>query len=310
MKQLILLLWFLPLTAHALDGPQLVKLLATAAGATGQPYLEARQAILDLGTNALPLLARAATDPALTWQQRLAARICYERIARGADIEALRRYDWRADPQYDPKWEAPVVGVRCCLGKIAVPTFAARGLWYYYIELAWKDTKECGLPSDPSVPFDVRINNDGQHLSAWPAWCMAAVHGQPERHYLVQALIERLSLDVSLSEPSDADLYRYLLDNKETDAVPVLVERYDAYDEHEEPGSGEAFAGAREMTYRGMFEPIVSLADSRHAAQIEKFIAEKPALAPLQNKLAEVRQRPAHPLVEPPFRLDHRRGSV
>ncbi len=305
MKQMLLLLCFVPLTVQALDRPQLDKMLATAVSAKGRPYLEARQAVLDLGTNALPLLAQAATDPALTWQQRLVARICYERMTRGADIEALRRYDWRANPQYNKKWEDNILGARVHLGEIAIPKCIDAGLWYYYVELPWKDTKEYALhPSDPAIPFDRAINDDRRIYCSWLDWCIASLKGQPEYYYLIQALTEKLESDASLSEPPNAELYRYLLLHKETNAVPVLVKRYDTYNKHEDNG-GEAFAGAREITYRGMFEPILEIADSRHANLLEKFITEKPVLEPLKEKLAEVRKRSAPPpLVEPPFRLN------
>jgi hypothetical protein len=154
MKQLLLLLCFLPVSAHALDRSQLDKMLATAAAETGQPYLKARQTVLDLGKDALPLLIQAASDVKLTWQQRLVARICYERTARAADIEALRRYDWRTNPQYNKRWEGDIVGIKRYLGKIAVPKCMEMELWYYYIELAWKNTAEYAIE-----PRDRRIND-------------------------------------------------------------------------------------------------------------------------------------------------------
>lgn len=299
-QQVSLFLCFLPFSVQALDRPQLDKLLATAAAATGSAYLDARQAVLDLGTNSLPLLTQAASDSGLTWQQRLAARICYERMTRGTDIEALRRYDWRTDPGYDRRWEEYIVGVRYRLGKIAVPKCVEVGLWYYYLELPWKNTAEYAIK-----PRDPRLNNTDIFPDCWIGWCILALKEQPERYYLTKVLTERLDSDTLLSQPLDLDYYKYLLFNKETNAVPVLVERYDAYSKHELEGP-EAFPGRHEELYEGMFQPILEMADSRYASLLEKFIAGKPALAPLQDKLAEVRKRPAPPpLVEPPFRPDH-----
>jgi hypothetical protein len=298
MKKIILLLCLLPFSVQALDRPQLDKMLAVAATATGQPYLEARKGILDLGKDVLPLLVQAATDSKLTWQQRLVARICYERISRGADIEALRQYDWRTHPQYDKRWEGDIVGVKRNLGKIAVPKCVELGLWYYYIELAWKNTAEYAIQ-----PRDPRINDTYVFPDCWIGWCVLSVAEQPERFYLMKVLAERLDSDASLSNPLDVDYYWYLLSKKETNAVPVLVERYDSYFGHKVRGP-EGLPGAREITYRGIFKQIVSFADSRHSNLIEKFIAEKQALAPLGDKLAEVRKRPAPPSSkEPPFRL-------
>ena len=133
----------------------------------------------------------------------------------------------------------------------------------------------CAHPSDPAIPFDRAINDDRRIYCSWLDWCIASLKGQPEYYYLIQALTEKLESDASLSEPPNAELYRYLLLHKETNAVPVLVKRYDTYNKHEDNG-GEAFAGAREITYRGMFEPILEIADSRHANLLEKFITEKP----------------------------------
>jgi hypothetical protein len=323
MQQTLLLICLLPVSGYSLDRPQLDRMLASAVQATGQSYLEARQAVLDLGTNALPLLAQAACDSNLTWQQRLVARICYERMTRSADIEALRRYDWRAHPQYYKWWEEDIVGVKRHLGTIAVPKFVEAGLWYYYLELVWKDTGEYAIK-----PRDPRINDPkvGVLASSWLGWCMDAVQGisndlakfrgyreltrlgirrQPESYYLTQVLVERLDSDPSLSRPLDIDYYKFLLLNKETNAVPVLVNSYDAYSKLDLTGP-EAFPGRHEQLYRGMFEPIMSLADSRYADLIQKFIAEKPALAPFKEKLTAMRALPAPPpAVEPPFRMDH-----
>jgi hypothetical protein len=321
MRQIILLFCLLPLTAGALDRVQIDHMLISAAAAKGKSYIEARQNIIDLGTEALPLLAQAATDPKLTWQQRLVARICYEKMTRGEDIEALRRYDWRTHPQYDKQWEKVIVGVKVRLGTIVIPKSVEAGLWYYYIELAWKDTEEYAI--EPFNPV-----NDARILSeSWLGWCMDAVQGirddlarfpmyrelirlgirgQPERYHLTQALIERLELDPTLSNPLNVECYRFLLNNKETNAVPVLVKTYDAYSKHELQGP-EAFPGRHNQLYRGMFGPILEIANAHHADLIEKFVGDHSVLASLTNNLPEIRARSAPPAVaEPPFRLGQR----
>ena len=304
MKRLILALFFLPCVCFlscvcmAVDREQLNVMLTAAATTQGKAYLEARDPIVKLGQDAKPLLVQAATDASLTWQQRLVARICYERMTRAADIEALRRYDWRTHPQYDKQWEMCIVGPGVRLGTIVVPKCTETGLWYYYIEMAWRDTGEYAV-----WPFDPRINDTRTLSESWLGWCMSAVQGQPESYYLTQALNERLELDASLSEPISVNYYWYLLLNKETNAVPILVKRYDAYSKHELQGP-EAFPGRHDQLYKGMFGPVLALANTRHADLIEKFIAGKPVLAPLEEKLATVRSRPAPPpSIEPPFRL-------
>lgn len=298
MKRIFLLFCLLPVAAQALDRPQLDKLLASAASVRGQSYLEARRAILDLGKDASPLLTQAASDPKLRWQQRLVARICYERTFRGDEIEALRRYDWRKHPQYDKRWEMSIVGARIRLGTIAVPKLVDAGLWYYYIELAWKGTEEYAV--EPFNPM-----NDTRILSeSWLGWCMDAVRGQPEGYYLVEALAERLELDASLSEPIDVNYYWHLLLNKETNAVPVLVKQAENFVRRSGPST--LTPGEVQTALEFKLEKIMPFADSRHVDLIARFIEEHPALVSLKEKLAAVRARAAQPLaVEPPFRLDH-----
>jgi len=318
MKRIILLFCFLSSTTYALDRPQLDKMLTTAATATGESYLEARQAILDHGKDSLPLLLQAAVDSKLTWQQRLVARISYEKITRGVDIEALRRYDWRKDPRYDKEWERPILGPKTHLGMIVIPKCAQDGLWYYYIEMAWKNTGEYAVWA-----FDPRINDTRTLSESWLGWCIAALQGigdsltefpayrdlsrlnvqrQPERYYLAQALIERLEQDSELSEPIDVEYYQYLLLNKETNAVPVLVKRLEPYVKLSRPKdlSRQEIDGAIGWE----FKKVLSFADSRHFDFFDKFISEHPALAPLKDKVAPICARPAPPnSVEPPFRL-------
>ena len=66
--------------------------LAEAAGAQGQAYVELRDRLVSTAsTNAL---LAAVDDTRLEWRERLVARIVLERMLRGADIQALRNYDW------------------------------------------------------------------------------------------------------------------------------------------------------------------------------------------------------------------------
>jgi hypothetical protein len=295
MRRIFLLLCFLPFSVQALDRPQLDKLLASAAAITGKGYLETRNGILDLGKDALSLLAQAAADSKLTWQERLVARICYERMTRGEEIEALRRYDWRSHSHYDKQWEMSIVGARIRLGTIVTPTCVENGLWYYYVEMAWKETEEYALH-----PFNPM--NDTRSLSAsWLGWCMGALGGQPESYYLMKALAERLDLDPALSDSLHVEYYRYLLEKKQTDAVPILVQRYNAYLKCE--AGGGSFPAE---VCRNGFEQILKFADARHADLIGDFIAQNAMYAPLKERLTEIRNRPAPPpAAEPPFRMDH-----
>jgi hypothetical protein len=291
-------------------------MLTAAVTAQSNAYIEARATITNLGTNALPMLGQAACDATLSWQQRLVARICYERIARGAEIGILCHYDWRVYPPYSaPRGKlifhtnqvgtivssevqppggrfTSILGPQTDMGQYVVPKFRAAGLWYYYVELTWKQTGENGM----LAPRDPRFEQ------VWPYWSRIALADHPEEEYLRLAMEERLDRDVNLQEPDALELYKSLLDGKESDAVPILVQRYDAYNKREVTGP-ELFAGRHAELYRGMFEPILSFADSRHADLLEKFAADHEALADLKPRLADLRAKPAPAAkADPPFR--------
>jgi hypothetical protein len=250
------------------------------------------------------------------------ARICYERLSRDSDFVALWAYDWRADKGSNKQWEQHILGPTANLGKIVVPKCREVGLWYYYVELMWKETGElpvCGKclkplqeytnPSERYAELDRRqkeglrscIHQDGRFLNSWPQWCLDAVSVGPERYWYRQTVSERM-----LGSPfSGWHLGRYqtFLREKDPETVPVLVQCYEDY--YRNATAPQAYQSPQHTeTYRRLFLPILSFADSRHADLLEKFISEKPALEPLKNRVAEVRARPAPPPVaEPPFRL-------
>lgn len=290
MNRFLYLLWLLPMTAYSLDRAVLDRMLRTAAEKTGKDYVAARETITARGAEALPLLAEAGTDARLPWQQRLMARICYERIAKGAEIEKLRQYDWRSDPQYNPKWEANIMGPVAHAGELVIPRCEKEGLWYYYIELTWKRTGEICNQWAPRLP------------ECWPKWCRDALKRQPERWYLLQAIFERLENDKDLTDQENVSHYDVLFREKEVEAVPVLAKLHEAFLKRALPGLK---LSAEER--RSALENIFGFANAGHRDVIEKFIAENPDYLPLTNKLAAVSARPAPPSpVEPPFRLGQR----
>ncbi len=322
MKQVFILICGLAaVNGIAGDDSKLFGLLATAATNRCATYLEARAEILAPGTNALPALGRCAVASDMTWQQRLVARICYERLSRGADIDALRAYDWRTDKGYDKRWEQYITGPSAKLGTIIVPKCRVVGLWHYYLELAWKETGElpvCGKCLKPIQEYAPRerdaeltrrdkeglracIHGDGRFRGCWPQWCLDAVADGPERYWYLQTVSERM-----LGSPFSSwhqSRYETFLREKDSNSVPILVLLSETYFRKNAVGS-ETYPGAYEDTFRGTVLPILALADSRHADMLEKFISEKPALEPLKMRLVEVRARPAPPPVsEPTFRL-------
>lgn len=288
MKTLILFVCLFPCVGFAADRSQLNVLLARTTNAQGKEYLDARKAVLDLGKEGQKLLAQAGGDQSLTWQQRLAARICYENMLRAEEIEALRKYNWRADPKYDRGWEGNIMGPVAGLGEIVIPKCIKAGLWYYYIELTWKRTKEFSFFGAPRM------------AESWPGWCREALGRQPEERYLVQAIGERLEEDSAFQDYTDVWLYQGLIGIQEADVIPALIRTHYAYFARLTSAAPEQ----QPEIYRNNFAGLMEFADARHADLIEKFIAGHPALAPLKGKVAEIRKRPAPvPPVEPLFRL-------
>lgn len=338
MKNLfVICLCVLGLNLLGIEYDELAQMVGKTTKVKGTEYLKLRDAVVALGKPVLPLLAQAAYDANLTWQQRLLARICYEKIVRGEDIDELRHYDWWKDPNFNEEWSAFITGPVVGLGTIVSPKCSEMGLWYYYIELIWEKTGE-----NTTCTKDYRINTE------WPIWCMMAVKGQdaikadrngingplfgqphilpqPEKYWLPLVICDRLS-KAKFSDPNDKNsyLFSYLVQSKESDAVPVLVEKLDAYEKETAPSHEYDAAIEWELTN------ILSFADSRHVKLLEKFIADHPKLTEekkvavedmepdeedekvvtetraeiLKKKLDEVRKRPApESKPEPPFRL-------
>ena len=289
MKRISLLLaTILPITALAVDQTELDAMLQTAATNQGGAYLAARNTVVNLGTNALPQLGQAAIDSKLPWQSRLVARICYEKILRQPEIAALTTTNWYAHPKFNPRWEMLHAGPETEMWKIVVPDLRNVGLWYYYLEIKWKQTGET-----PTRPL-WRI------AEAWPQWCFKAVKDEPERVWFLRVCSE-LMADPKYPGQLFLGLYDTLSRDKKSDTVPLLLQYFEKYNSLER--GMEPYPGARDEGYRMRFAPIISFADSRHTDLLEKFISERPALASLTNQLAVVRARKVADEPEPPFRL-------
>ena len=184
-----------------------------------------------------------------------------------------------------------MIGPGLKMQKLALAHLAAEALWYYYIEVTWKTTGEFS-----QSPLE-KLNE------FWPRWCRLAMAGHPEEVYLYKAMEERLEKDVTLQDPDAIELYRSLYDSKQADVVPILVQRYDAFNRRKVTGP-EMYPGEDAKIYANGFKSVFNFADSRHADLLEKFIADHPALAELKPKIAEVRARPAPtPKTEPLLRL-------
>ncbi len=132
---------------------------------------------------------------------------------------------------------------------------------------------------------------------------MAALVNQPEQYYLMQIISKRLETDKDFASKESVYLYEKLCNLMQSDAMPILINRYDSFFKNRRSAPFlTPYHYSNE--YVGIFDRIINVADARHADLIERFISEHPSLAPLKDKVAEIRKRPAPaPRVEPPFRL-------
>ena len=118
--------------------------LQASTQATGTNYLSMRNGIVALGTNELPDLRRLADSTNESWQVRLMAGICAERIEKGSDIRAMIERNWNLDPEYKSIWDKVCGGVGsvASFGVLVGKRYKEKELWYYYIETIWKETEE------------------------------------------------------------------------------------------------------------------------------------------------------------------------
>lgn len=283
----------LPFLAPAQEKVELACLLTNAAVLHDTAYLGVRQRILDLGTNALPSLAMAATDTNTDWRTHLVARICYERIVRSNDITVLRNQDWKSFPPYQPgsKEMQSILGPGAFMGSFAADKCVEAGLWYYYLEVIWKGTKEV-----PETSMGVKFN------AKWPWWCVQALIHAPEKWYRPRVLADYFER-TSPGDPSSIDIYKALFAQHDPECVPLLIRRYDEFKDAV-PGPDVSADSWVPKQFPGKIDTILSFSDARHVAQLDKFLGEHSALVAMTNRLSGVRARPGpRPTSDPPFRL-------
>lgn len=167
MKQVLLVAMMVTANVFAIERKDVMPLIEEASGKREAAYVEIRDKIVGYGTNALPLLAELAIDEALSWQQRLISRICYERIERIKDIKKLVETDWYAHPKFDNNWNMLLPGPEAKMHDMVEADLKTVGLWYYYLELEWKTTGELA---------EIRR---GDHYR-WASWCTRSVKDNPE----------------------------------------------------------------------------------------------------------------------------------
>ena len=170
MKRILALLSIIA-TANvfAVEKQQLMSLITEASIKRESAYVEVRDRIVNLGTNVLPLLADFAMEESLSWQQRLVARICYERIERKETIEKLLATDWYKHPKINPDWPPLIIGSDPYIAELVNADVKEAGVWYYCLELEWKMTGEKG-----------NLREGGRGYSYWTSACTSAVKDNPE----------------------------------------------------------------------------------------------------------------------------------
>ncbi len=100
---LAVLLIFAQIGRGEMEG-KIRKQLEDAAAAKGTLYTTSRNALVNLGSNAIPRLVEISANTNEPWQVRLMAGIVVERMQRGTEIAALVLRTWRDDPEYNAEW--------------------------------------------------------------------------------------------------------------------------------------------------------------------------------------------------------------
>ena len=185
--------------------------LQQATSATGADYFAARSNLVALGSNAVPQFSEISANSNESWQVRLMAGIIAERIQRGAEITALIEKDWRDDPEYNPDWDKYHGGPASELWPLVVKRFRVKALWWYYVELTWKDTEE--------HPATVQVSED-----CWRGWGSAACEGSPVYNLLVEVLAERIRGDIGFKKYERWGEFNFLIQSKTNTALPFLLE--------------------------------------------------------------------------------------
>lgn len=133
------------LALMALDGraeSEIVGLVHKASFARGKQYVALRDRAMELGRESARDLRAVAAEGTKPWTTRLTAAIWLERIENGDRIRELDAKDWAKDPEYDPSWNATIIGPAVKAGKLVEKRLQEAGLWYHYLEMHWFETGE------------------------------------------------------------------------------------------------------------------------------------------------------------------------
>ena len=195
----------------AVEKKELMPLIEKASTNRESAYVEVRDKIVGFGTNALPLLAEIAVDEALPWQQRLIARICYERVERKEDIKKLIETNWYSHPKFNPEWNKLITGPEIDMGEMVIPELREIGLWYYYLEVEWKMTGE-----------QAEIRRGDRYR--WVSWCtFTAKDSSIERIWFLRICSDLV--ETTPASPRVSWIHSILRREEKPDAVYLLEHR-------------------------------------------------------------------------------------
>ncbi len=190
---------------------QVHKQLEDAAAAKGTLYTTSRNALVNLGSNAVPRLVEISANANEPWQVRLMAGIVAERIQRPAEIASLTQTNWHEDPEYNTDWdrnrEGPVLG----LAPLVTKRYREKTLWWSYMELIWKETGE-------------HSHNPKMHEWAWRGIARQACENCSTYDLLVKVLEERIRADVEFKNRERWGEFEFLLNSKTNTPLPFLLE--------------------------------------------------------------------------------------
>jgi hypothetical protein len=212
------------LTVYAEPSDITMDILKNASVAEGKEYLNQRDDIIKkvsigkVGEELLIELKDAATDESLSWQTRLMANICVERVEKSAELNELINYKWRTHPEYKKDWDHLHGGPLADLAPIIVREFKKKKMWFYYLEKIWKETDEY---HDYSI-----VNNK---LSLWRIFCRRALVDSPESYYLFRILEDKIRKDPRMGKYDTKRYYTCLIKYSDQTSIHFLLDALNKY---------------------------------------------------------------------------------
>jgi hypothetical protein len=190
---------------------------------TDKEYVAVRDSIVAMGQSAVPELQAVVAAPASSWQERIMAGICLERIQRGDEIRAFVNYNWRNDPALrdEPDWNTRL-GFPRKFFAVSEARLLATGLKYYWLELLWKRISE-----------HPRLDGGRWHLRG-----ASALEGTNDSD-LVHVARERVQeIQDPMEIVGDGEwYYHYLLRVKDHESLSLLFDIWLRYREQDWPQS-------------------------------------------------------------------------